>query len=103
MDTGMVAWDGAGLKFAVTMTCQGFSMDDDNWTITVSRGSRSVVFTKESSVRDNEGQWYICLDTSELGGGRCYITFEADVPDEDFPTGFRKEIQRFELINIKSY
>lgn len=98
---GEYAWVGSGLKWAVTMTCEGFDMDTDPWTITVTRGSKSVVFTPENSINDG-GQWYICLDSSEIGPGEAYITFDAFVPDDDFETGVRHEIQRYKLVNLKS-
>jgi hypothetical protein len=103
------AWDGTGLKFAVTMTCEGFDMDTDDWTITVVRGGRRVVFTPDSASRETvetEGvestQWYICVDSSDLGPGELHIIFDAFVPDDDFESGIRHEIQKYKLINIKS-
>lgn len=91
---------GGMYKFAVNMKCDGFDMDTDDWTITITRGLNSVSFTPENSVHEveNEGteneisQWYICLDTDGFKPGDAYITFEADVPDDDFPGGIRKEI-----------
>lgn len=96
-----VAWFGGGAKFAVNMTCEGFDMNEDDWTITVTRGSKSIQFDKDTAIYDGEGQWYICIDTELLGQGLAMITFEALVPDTDFPSGFRKEIQKYPFINIK--
>ena len=98
---GECAWVGSGLKWAVTMTCEGFDMDTDPWVITVTRGNKSVVFTPENSINDG-GQWYICLDSSEIGPGEAYITFDAFVPDDDFDEGIRHEIQKYKLVNLKS-
>ena len=95
-------WAGTGLKYAVSMTCEGFDMDEDDWTITVARGNKTIVFDANSAIRDNEGQWYICFDSAFFGPGRMTITFDASVPDEDFDEGIRHEIQRYDLINIKS-
>ncbi len=100
-DTGSEAWVGSGLKFAVTMNCEGFDMDTDDWVITVTCGKKSVTFTSKNSVKDG-GQWYICLDSSELGPGEAYITFEARVPDKDFKDGIRTEIRRYKLVNLRS-
>lgn len=94
---------GDGLKWAVNMNCEGFSMDDDDWKIVVTRGKNTVVYTKDTAIKDEtENQWYITLDTLELGAGQCYITFVAYVPDDDFPSGIRTEIQEFELINVRT-
>ena len=93
---------GGGVKFAVNMTCEGFDMDEDDWTITVSRGDNVLVFDKDSAVKDGDGQWYICVDTEALGAGEAGIVFEAYVPDEDFEGGLRHEIQEFRLMVIKN-
>ena len=95
------SWLGGHLKFAVSMSCPGFDMETDDWRITVTRRDKSVVFTKENAVNDGE-QWYICLDSSEIGVGTVFIIFEAFVPDGDFPDGIRREVERYELIRIKN-
>lgn len=93
---------GSGLKWAVNMTCEGFSMDDDDWKIIVTRGKNTVEYTKANSIKDEaEDQWYISVDTLALGAGQCYITFVAYVPDDDFPSGIRTEIQEYELVNVR--
>ena len=92
---------GGMYKFAVSMTCEGFDMATDDWTVTITRGTASVSFTPESSVMDeSDGQWYICLDTAAFKPGDAYITFEADVPDDDFPGGIRKEISERYFCNF---
>lgn len=106
-------WKGTGLKYAVNMTCEGFDMDTDDWTITVTRGNQSKEFTPENSIQEiietpaqgggttTSTQWYICLDTDEFASGELYITFDACVPDSDFPSGIRHEIQEFLLTVLK--
>ena len=95
-------WKGTGLKYAVTMTCAGFDMDSDNWTITVARGSQKMVFDRDNAVQDDQGQWYICIDTADLAPGRLDIIFDAHVPDGDFESGIRHEIQKYTLTNLKN-
>lgn len=93
---------GSDFKWAVNMTCEGFSMDDDDWKIVVTRGKNTVEYTKDNSIKDEqEDQWYITVDTLALGAGQCYITFVAYVPDSDFPDGIRTEIQEYELVNVR--
>lgn len=94
-------WNGTGLKYAVSMTCEGFDMNEDDWTITVSRGSKSLKFTKSNAVQDENEQWYICFDSSYFGAGLMNIVFDASVPDEDFEGGIRHEVQKYELINVQ--
>lgn len=95
-------WKGTGLKYAVSMTGEDFDMDTDDWTITVTRGTSSMEFTRENSIQDDSGQWYICINTDDFTPGPLYITFEARVPDEDFEAGYRREIQKYTLTNVKS-
>lgn len=108
--TSTAYWIGGMYKFAVNMTCDGFDMDTDDWAITITRGLNSVSFTPENSVHEveNEGteneisQWYICLDTDGFKPGDAYITYEASVPDDDFPEGIRKEVSESYFCNFKS-
>ena len=93
---------GGDYKFAVSMTAEGFDMDTDDWVITVTAGCRSLTFTPQTAVHDqDEGQWYICIDTDLLGYGQVFITFEAHVPDTDFPNGYRRERQTYKLIFLE--
>lgn len=93
---------GTGLKWAVNMTCEGFDMNEDEWKIIVSRGSKTIEYTPETATYDDtEDQWYICLDSAELGPGNAIITFVAYVVDNDFPNGIRTEVAEYNLINIR--
>lgn len=31
-------WNGTGLKYAVSMTCEGFSMEEDDWSVEIRSG-----------------------------------------------------------------
>lgn len=77
-------------------------MDDDEWKVIISLGKKTVEYTKENSIRDDSGQWYITLNTPDLGVGRAIITFVAYVPDDDFEDGIRTEIKEMPLITVKS-
>ena len=102
--TGVVnetGWEGTGFKFAVTFNVEGFDMDEDNWTITLKRGSKKLVFTSENSIQDDQGQWYICFDSTLLGSGSIEIIGDAEVPDDDFEGGIRHEVMKYKLINIQ--
>lgn len=99
--TNEFAWNGTGLKFAVNMTCEGFDMAENDWTITVTRGMKKMEFDKSNAIVDGNGQWYICITSEVLGPGLIYIIFDAIVPDSDFEAGVRHEIQKYELIYNK--
>ena len=101
---------GNGLKYALNMTCEGFDINEDDWTVTLTRGNWSKEFTPSNSIQkiENEGtenettQWYICFDTAEMPEGDVYITYDAYVPDDDFEGGIRHEIQEdFLCKNVK--
>ena len=87
---------GTELKYKITMTATGFSMDEDDWTVTISRGSASRTFTKADCIHGGDG-WYVCFDTAAFGPGQYYGTLTAFVPDNDFPDGTRTEVQLVEL------
>lgn len=95
-------WSGSGLKYAVNMDCDGFDMDEDDWKITVVRGAKTIEFTPENAVQGEDGQWYICIDTSLLSPGDAFIIFDAFIPDEDFEDGIRHDIKKYKLTEIKS-
>ena len=85
---------GTELKFAVTISSAGFSMDTDPWTVTVTNGQKSVVCEKVED--DLNHQHYILLDTAVLGKGTYNVTIEIDVPDEDFEDDYRHEVWKKE-------
>jgi len=98
-----IGFYGGDFKYAVSMTCEGFDMNTDDWIITVSAGCKSVSFTRENSVfDDDENQWYICISSDLIGFGQAYITFEAHVPDTDFEAGFRREKLTYKLIFLNT-
>lgn len=92
---------GTGVKLALSMTCDGFDMDDDAWAVTLSSGGVQKTWSKDdSSVSDGlaqeDGTWTLSVDTGELGCGnlRCYYT--AYVPDADFADDIRTEYAEVE-------
>lgn len=95
------AFVGTQLKFAVSITADGFDMSEDEWKIIVTRGKNTQVFDSTTAVEDADGQWYITVDTLALGAGQAYITYVAYVPDEDCEGGYRTEIDEAPLVIIR--
>lgn len=94
---------GTELKFAVTVTSPGFSQNDDDWTVTIMRGPKEIVFTKEDLVYDStEDQWYVCFDSAFFGSGDVYAVVTAYVPDGDFEDGLRTEVTKVLLLKVES-
>lgn len=95
------AWVGTGLKFAVTITAEGFSMDDDDWKVVFQCGRKSVEVTKADASIGEDDTFFVNVDTSLLGAGTLTATTYAYVPDEDWEGGFRTEVDKQELLYIK--
>lgn len=96
------AFLGTELKFIVDIAASGFSMVDDDFTVTLRRGSTKRTFKKDELVRDAEDNFYVCFDSAEFGKGVIDAIITAYVPDTDFDDGFRTEVYKFQLINILS-
>lgn len=97
-----LGFHGGDYKYAVSMSAEGFDMNTDDWKIIVRTRMKSVTFTPENSIHNlEEDQWYICLDTDMIETGQATITFEAHVPDTDFPKGYRREKETYRLIFLQ--
>lgn len=91
---------GADVKFIVDVTSPGFDKTTDTFTVTLTRGTTSVTYTKDDMVVDGEGNYYICFSTATFGKGLITATVTALVPDDDFDDGNRTEIEKFDLLNV---
>ncbi len=101
---------GTDLKIKVELTCEGFSMDDDDFDLVLRwNGGEKPLQKRESShsdelVRSDEGDWYLCIETEGMKG---LVTLIAKlyVPDNDFPLKdgkrIREEVVKQDLFNVK--
>ena len=94
------AYLGTELKFLLKITADGFSMVDDDFTVTLKRGQVTKVFTKDQLVQDENDRFYLCFDSAEFGKGLITATITAYVPDDDFDDGLRTEVQKIDLVTI---
>ena len=94
------AFIGTELKFLITIEAGGFSMVDDDFTVTIKRGSKQRVFAKKDLARDNEDNFYVCFDSAEFGSGVIQAIITAYIPDLGFPDGFRTEVFAMDLVNV---
>lgn len=94
-------YSGTDLKFAVNIESPGFSMDDDDFTVDLVNGRRKLTLEKSDMVNGEDGNWYLCFDSSELGTGDIYIIVYAHVPDDDFDDGIRTEVYKDILCHIE--
>lgn len=83
---------GTELKFALTITSEGFDMDTDSWVAKVQCGKKIVTCSREDGAVVDDNQWYILVDSAVLGVGSYYLIVEIDVPDDDFDDGYRHEV-----------
>lgn len=91
---------GTELKIAINIQCEGFNMDDNDWTCTVKRCNKSVVCNKNQNTAWDGETWYLLVDTSILGKGMYVLIVDIDVPDNDFDDNLRHETYRQELFNV---
>ena len=91
---------GTELKIAINIQCEGFNMDDNDWTCTVKRCNKSVVCNKNQNTAWDGETWYLLVDTSILGKGMYVLIVDIDVPDNDFDNNLRHETYRQELFNV---
>lgn len=91
---------GEELKFLVTMTADGFNMEDDDYEIVISCGNKKKTLYKSDVLVDGDGNHYITINTAEFKKGDLMATVYAYVPDPDFPDGFRTEVDRSRLATI---
>ena len=98
-----VVYLGTELKFAITITAGGFSMQEDDFSVEFKNTSNgnSVKLSKSELVSD--GELYLALvDTTALGAGIVRVVTTAFVPDADFDDGLRTEVNVIDdLIIIK--
>lgn len=104
--TGERAWVGTGLKFAITITAEGFSQENDDWKVVFQCGRNTLELTKAdmSISEDNQGNltFIANVDTSLLGAGVLSVITYAYVPDEDWDSGYRVEVDKQDILNIKA-
>ena len=118
------AWVGTHLKYKVEITAEGFSMDENDFEIEVRRGKEKVIFDKaamlihdpaEDEVEVGSGsgsgsgsgeeaepemEYYILIDTEELGPGKYEVITRAFIPDDDVEGGVRTEVDKQTLIVV---
>lgn len=71
----------------------GYTMDDYDFVAEVyCKAKKSVVVEKKQAIRIDANNYFLPVDTQELGRGyiKCKVT--AQIPDKDFADGFRTEV-----------
>lgn len=86
-----------GTKFKINVHVEpidGYTMDDYGFTcLFYIYANRYVEVKKEDMVRLDESNYVACIDSSKLGVGLVRMRITADIPDADFPDGYRTEVE----------
>lgn len=90
---------GTERKWKITASATGFSLDTDDWNVTITRGKTSKTFQKDECVHGQDG-WYVTYNTADFGAGMYYAVLTAYVPDNDFDDGTRTEVKKFDLEEV---
>ena len=83
---------GAKPKYQVTLEAGEISMDDIDFEVRFQRGPNFTVTEKNMMMTDGEGNYFVVMDTTQLGVGEVRAIIVADIPDTDYEGGIRPEI-----------
>ncbi len=91
---------GTDLKFAITINCEGFDMDSDEYELQLRCSNKKVTLQKSDIVLGDQGEHYLLVDTTQFPSGTLRLIVTAKVPDDDFDNGIRREVGRIDLCYI---
>ena len=107
-----MAYRGEEIKFAITLTAEGFSMDDDDFDVEVRSTTRSIRGWKNPPAgeggldviifRETDGKWYCIADTTTLDVGAMTVIATAYVPDAHANDGVRTVIAKASLGKLEA-
>lgn len=94
-------YEGSDLKFELNISVTGFDQNKDDYNIDVYCGSQKVYSFNQDDVKSSDGKFYLPVPADNLVSGLLKIIVTAFVPDNDFDSGYRKEIAVKNLKYIK--
>lgn len=95
------AYLGTEKKYLIKIESSGFNMDLDEFELIIKRGPNSVRIDKRELVIDEDGNFYVSIDTTPLGVGKASMVVKAYVPDEDCSEGTREEVGKFDFLKVR--
>ena len=102
------SFKGSERKFMLEIDAPGFSMHDDDFTVTLKQNTTEKEFAKSDIIEESytdQGveryRYYLCFDTSIFDRGPVDCIVRAYVPDTDFPDGLRTEIDKFAITIVE--
>lgn len=95
-------YEGTVRKVSIEIDVPDFNMDVDYFEIKLANGLNKVVLHREDLVK-MEDTWIMSVDTAQLGEGMIACVVTAHVPDGDYPSGYRPEVLRFNLMFVDGH
>lgn len=94
---------GNDLKFRLEITSPGFSMETDDFEVALidRMGKVTIQIHKDEMVTDDEGKYLFTFPSGEFPTGLITMRVTAYVPDADFESGTRTEIDERVLCEIR--
>lgn len=85
---------GTEMKLNISVDPLGeITMDDYDFEVEVfCIPQKKIEIIKEDSIRIDENNYIILVDSSKLGIGKVKVKFTAYIPDVDFDDGYRTEV-----------
>lgn len=95
------AFEGTDLKILVELTATDFDMDQDDWRVGIKCRNKIIkVIPKEEAIRGDDG-WFVTVKAEEMKPGDIEVVGYADIPDEDFDTNIRREVEKDSLLRYE--
>lgn len=95
-------YQGTELKFVLDIDIEGFSMDSDDFKVTIKNTKNEITIPKSEMLLTENDEWLFTVDTAQMGTGDYYVIVTAYVPDTDFEDGLRTEVQKQLLCVVTS-
>lgn len=95
-------YQGTELKFTLDIDIDGFSMDDDDFKVTIKNTKNEITIPKAEMLVTEDNEYLFTVDTLQMGTGDYYVITTAYVPDTDFDDGLRTEVQKQLLCVVTS-
>lgn len=86
---------GTELKININVEpMNGIHLSECDFTVTFyTNVERSLTISKSSMIESDSDNYIALVDSEFLGKGLLRMKLEIEVPDNDFPDGYRKEVE----------
>lgn len=103
---------GTDLKYLLEINASGFNMDTDFFEVELRRGAKTLVLHREDlpvettteivdNITKDKNLYYVCFASDYFDPGLIEVKVTAHVPDDDFPNGIRRMVDKFKLANVQ--